>query len=563
MKIAASSDLKLVHTTSAGVETTLVNNTDYTVNGAGDAGGGTVDFPKGGSSYSTLASGEKLAIIYAYPIEQTTDLPNTGRIFNESVEDQLDYITVLNNQHEEKFDRAVLLTEGSTMTGLTMPEGADANARKNKAIIWNEAGNDFELGSSIGLNRGNWATSTAYNARDIIKDTSNNNIYWCNTDHTSSGSQPISSNTDVAKWDLIVDAAAAATSATAAATSATAAAASETAAETAETNAETAETNAETAETNAETAKTAAETAETNAETAETNASTSASAASTSASAASTSASAASTSASAASTSASNASTSASNASTSETNTTSAVGALAWKYTFDSSTSMNDPGAGDIRFDNATIASVTNLAMDATSADTGNPDISDLIASIDDGSNDTHEGYITIRKSGTPATFACYSVTGAVVDNTGWLQVPVTHVASNGTISNTDTLYISFIRTGAKGATGATGPAGAGSDTPADNVFRITDQTDTTKKIAFEASGISTSTIRTITMPDEDVTLEARASLGSSSMIRTNGKTISENITFAGTENGSTIGPVTVANTYTVTVSNGSRWVIL
>ena len=185
VKIAASSDLKLVHTTSAGVETTLVNNTDYTVNGAGDAGGGTVDFPKGGSSYSTLASGEKLAIIYAYPIEQTTDLPNTGRIFNESVEDQLDYITVLNNQHEEKFDRAVLLTEGSTMTGLTMPEGADANARKNKAIIWNEAGNDFELGSSIGLNRGNWATSTAYNARDIIKDTSNNNIYWCNTDHIS------------------------------------------------------------------------------------------------------------------------------------------------------------------------------------------------------------------------------------------------------------------------------------------------------------------------------------------------------------------------------------------
>ncbi len=436
----------------------------------------------------------------------------------------------------------------------------------------------------IGDYKGNWAASTAYVTRELVKDTSNNNIYYCSTSHTSSGSQPINTNTDSAKWTLIVDAAAAATSATAAATSATAAAASETAAETAETNAETAETNAETAETNAETAQaaaetaqTAAETAETNAETAETNASTSASAASTSASAASTSASAASTSASAASTSASAASTSASNASTSasaastsasnastsETNTTSAVGALAWKYTFDSSTSMNDPGAGDIRFDNATIASVTNLAMDATSADTGNPDISDLIASIDDGSNDTHEGYITIRKSGTPATFACYSVTGAVVDNTGWLQVPVTHVASNGTISNADTLYISFIRTGAKGATGATGPAGAGSDTPADNIFRITDQTDTTKKIAFEASGISTSTIRTITMPDEDVTLEARASLGSSSMIRTNGKTISENITFAGTENGSTIGPVIVANTYTVTVSNGSRWVIL
>jgi hypothetical protein len=87
------------------------------------------------------------------------------------------------------------------------------------------------------------------------------------------------------------------------------------------------------------------------------------------------------------------------------------------------------------------------------------------------------------------------------------LQVPVTHVASNGTISNTDTLYISFVRTGAKGATGATGPAGAGSDTPADNVFRIQDNVDTTKQIAFEASGISTGTTRTITVPDNDITL--------------------------------------------------------
>jgi len=277
--------------------------------------------------------------------------------------------------------------------------------------------------SLIGDYTGNWATSTVYAKRELVKDTSNSNVYLCNTAHTSSGSQPISTNTDVAKWDLIVNAAAASTSATNAAASETAAAASETAAETAETSA------------------------------------------------------------------------------------TSTVGALAWKYTFDSTTSMADPGAGEIRFDDATVASVTNLAMDATSADSGNPDISDLIASIDDGSNDTHEGFITIRKSGTPATFACYSVTGAITDNTGWLQVPVTHVASNGTISNTDTLYISFIRTGAKGDTGATGPAGAGSDTPPDNVFRIQDQTDTTKQIAFEASGITTSTTRTVTMPDKDLTL--------------------------------------------------------
>ena len=319
----------------------------------------------------------------------------------------------------------------------------------------------------IGDYKGNWAASTAYIERELVKDTSNNNIYYCNTSHTSSGSQPISTNADSAKWTLIVDAAAAATSATAAATSATAAASSASTASTQASNASTSASNASSSASSASTAQTNAETAETNAETAESNAEASA-------------------------------------------------GALAWKYTFDSSTSMADPGAGDVRFDNATVASVTNLAIDATSADTGSPDISDLIASIDDGTNTSHEGFVTIRKSGTPATFAVFSVTGTVVDNTGWLQIPVTHVASNGAISDTNTLYISLTRsgnigatgsTGATGPTGPTGPAGAGSDTPADNVFRITDQTDTTKRIAFEASGVSTSTTRTVTMPDKDLTL--------------------------------------------------------
>ena len=44
-----------------------------------------------------------------------------------------------------------------------------------------------------------------------------------------------------------------------------------------------------------------------------------------------------------------------------------------------------------------------------------------------------------------------------------------------------------------------------------DNVLNITDNSDATKKIAFEASGITTGTTRTITMPDEDVDLGAVA----------------------------------------------------
>jgi len=52
-------------------------------------------------------------------------------------------------------------------------------------------------------------------------------------------------------------------------------------------------------------------------------------------------------------------------------------------------------------------------------------------------------------------------------------------------------------------------------------------------------------------------------SLGTSSVIRTNAKVIAENITFAGTENGSSVGPITVNSGYTVTVASGSTWVVL
>ena len=52
-------------------------------------------------------------------------------------------------------------------------------------------------------------------------------------------------------------------------------------------------------------------------------------------------------------------------------------------------------------------------------------------------------------------------------------------------------------------------------------------------------------------------------SLGTNSVIRTNAKTISENITFAGTENGMSAGPVTVANGFTVTVTAGSTWTVV
>lgn len=126
------------------------------------------------------------------------------------------------------------------------------------------------------------------------------------------------------------------------------------------------------------------------------------------------------------------------------------VDVLAIPYTFSDTTAMADPGAGIVRFNNATVASVTAMAFDATSAATGNPDISDWIAAWDDVSASV-KGHLTITEEGTPANTAVFSVT-AVTDNTGWLQVSVTHVSSSGSFSDADNLRFDFATGGADGA---------------------------------------------------------------------------------------------------------------
>jgi hypothetical protein len=56
---------------------------------------------------------------------------------------------------------------------------------------------------------------------------------------------------------------------------------------------------------------------------------------------------------------------------------------------------------------------------------------------------------------------------------------------------------------------------------------------------------------------------EGGPSLGTNSVVRTNAKVIDENITFTGNENGSSVGPITVASGRVILVASGSTWVVL
>ena len=382
-------DLKVYNgTTLLTYSTSPASASQYSVTGAGVTGGGSITL---GGSGATL--NDKITIVRDLAIERISDFPVSGNFPIQTLNTELDKIVAMLQQLEEQFART-LQYPVTTTTGFNvdLPELV-----ANRVLSVNADATALLANQELGTFQGNWAASTSYKIRDLVKDTSNGNIYFVNTAHTSSGTQPLSSNANSSYYDLIVDAAsattsatnaassatAASTSATAAANSATAAATSETNAANSESNASTSESNASTSATNASNSATAAATSATNAATSETNAATSATNAATSETNASTSAtnaassatsaagsattattqaSAASTSATNAATSESNAATSASNASTSETNAANSATSA--------STSATNASTSATNASNSATAAANSAAAAASSYDT-------------------------------------------------------------------------------------------------------------------------------------------------------------------------------------------------
>ena len=242
--IQADSELEVYLGTPVGAPTSWTKQTlttHYSLTGAGVAGGGNVTF---GSAPPTGTGNVFIRRVTAKT--QASDYVENDPFTAATLENNLDKLTQIQQDMQEEIDRCFKLGSIVPDAGVTEASSVVAD-RKDKLFAFDSSG-DFSVTSEIGTVKGNWAASTAYVLRDIVKDTDNNNIYICTTAHTSSGSVPISTNTDVAKWSLLVDAASATTSATAAASSATAAASS---ASSASTSASTATTKATAAATSA------------------------------------------------------------------------------------------------------------------------------------------------------------------------------------------------------------------------------------------------------------------------------------------------------------------------
>lgn len=180
----------------------LTLTTDYTV---------TINANGTGSVTLVASAGtSNITIVGAKTVQRTTDFTTGGDFFANALNDELDGQTIMIQQVAETAERGLKApVTDPTDINMTLPS---RTARVNKTLAFDSNGNPT-VGEDIGNYRGEWATGTAYVVRDIVKDPVNYNIYRCKTAHTSTGSAPISSNADVAKWDLIVDSASATASA--------------------------------------------------------------------------------------------------------------------------------------------------------------------------------------------------------------------------------------------------------------------------------------------------------------------------------------------------------------
>jgi len=249
-KISAESEMQVIIRSASGTETVKTLTTHYTISGVGNAGGGAVTFTAG----NIPVTGETVILRRVTAQTQAMDLIDNDPMSADTIENAHDKSIAIAQELQEQIDRSIKLSRTNTMTSTEFT--VDAASRANKILAFDSAG-EIAVTQELGTYKGNWAASTSYQVRDIVKDTSTNNIFIALTAHTSSGTQPLTTNTDSAKWSLLVDAASATTSQNAAAASATAASNSQTAAASSAAAALVSENASATSETNSASSATA------------------------------------------------------------------------------------------------------------------------------------------------------------------------------------------------------------------------------------------------------------------------------------------------------------------
>lgn len=106
-KIVNQAHLRVIRTDADGNETVLALGTNYTVAGAGNAGGGSITVSP------APVSGQKITILRKMPFTQNLDLENQGAYYADDVERAFDEAAMRDQQLAEEMKRAVKVPPGA------------------------------------------------------------------------------------------------------------------------------------------------------------------------------------------------------------------------------------------------------------------------------------------------------------------------------------------------------------------------------------------------------------------------------------------------------------------
>lgn len=117
------------------------------------------------------------------------------------------------------------------------------------------------------------------------------------------------------------------------------------------------------------------------------------------------------------------------------------------EYIFDTGVTDSDPGAGKVKFDNATIGSVTFIYFD--NVDVSSVNQTTWFDTFDDSSSTVVKGQLVFNTYNLGSVI--FTVTGAVTAATGYYKIPVTYVSGQLPTTNT-VLFANFYRVGDVGS---------------------------------------------------------------------------------------------------------------
>jgi hypothetical protein len=134
-----NADLLVILRSAAGVETTQVLGTNYTLTGAGNENGGSLTM--------TVAppTGTTLTILRNAAATQETDLLPNDRLPAESLETALDKLTMLVQQLDEESARSIKFAVTDASTSSTLPTSSQ---RANKFLSFDNNGNPIVTGNT-------------------------------------------------------------------------------------------------------------------------------------------------------------------------------------------------------------------------------------------------------------------------------------------------------------------------------------------------------------------------------------------------------------------------------